>query len=78
MNQTALLVVGGYTKGGAIASVELLDTETGRWQKMADLPKKRYGHSCLLMELQGRDGVLVSGGALTGKEVDFLDLKTGK
>ncbi len=96
-NHTALLVVGGYTKKGAIASVELLDTKTGRWEKLQvrnpllkscpqqcwwvppswpsqDLPKPRYGHSCLMMELAGRPGVLVSGGALTGDEVDFYDL----
>ncbi|TRY80075.1 hypothetical protein TCAL_09323 [Tigriopus californicus] len=77
-NQTALLVIGGYTKDGAISSVELLDTKSGRWEILEDLPRARYGHSCLLMEWAGREGVLVSGGALTGNDVDFLDLKTGK
>ena len=71
------MIIGGYsTANGALSSVELLDTETGKWEKMGDLPKARYGHSCLFMELAGADGVLVSGGALTGDEVDFLDLKT--
>ena len=32
---------------------------------MADLPRARYGHACLLMEWAGAEGVLVSGGALT-------------
>ena len=29
-----------------------------------------------MMELAGAEGILVSGGALTGKHVDFYDLKT--
>ncbi len=29
-----------------------------------------------MMELAGSEGILVSGGALTGKDVEFLDLKT--
>ena len=78
MNDTALLVIGGYSNGGALDSVELLDIESGRWDKLADLPKARYGHACLLMELQGQEGILVSGGALTGADVQFLDLKTNK
>ena len=36
----------------------------------------RYGHSCLMMELAGTEGVLVSGGALTGKSVQFFDLES--
>ena len=35
----------------------------------------RYGHTCLMMELAGVEGILVSGGALTGKHVDFYDIK---
>jgi hypothetical protein len=30
------------------------------------------------MELQGQEGILVSGGALTGADVQFLDLKENK
>ena len=33
-NSTALLVIGGYSEEGALASVELLDTVTGRWEKL--------------------------------------------
>ena len=33
---------------------------------------------CLTMELAGRRGALVSGGALTGSDVQFLDFQTGK
>jgi len=76
VNSTALLIIGGYSQEGALASVELLDIKTGRWEKLQDLPQPRYGHSCLLMELAGSEGILVSGGALTGSDVDFYDLST--
>jgi hypothetical protein len=76
VNSTAILVIGGYSQAGALASVELLDTSTGRWETLPDLPKPRYGHSCLTMELAGSNGVLVSGGALTGSDVQFMDFDT--
>ena len=78
MNSTAILIIGGYNKKGALSSVELLDTKSGNWEKLKDLPQPRYGHSCLKMELAGSEGILVSGGALTGSNVDFFDLKTQK
>lgn len=79
VNDTSLLVIGGYSKyKGPLSTVELLNTVTGKWESLQDLPQARYGHSCLMMELGGREGILVSGGALTGSKVDFLDLKTGK
>ena len=78
INDTALLLIGGYSQSEALSTVELLDIKTGRWEKLADLPQPRYGHSCLLMELAGQQGVLVSGGALTGSDVDFYDIKAGK
>ena len=71
-----MVVIGGYSRSGALDSVELLDTVTGRWESMPSLPQPRYGHSCLTMELAGSEGILVSGGALTGSDVQFLDLKT--
>lgn len=75
VNQTAILIIGGYSDSGALASMELLDVESGKWEKLTDLPQPRYGHACLFMELAGREGILVSGGALTGSDVDFYDLK---
>ena len=75
INQTALMIIGGYSKSGPLDSVEVLNTATGRWEEMPSLPKPRYGHSCLTMELAGRQGVLISGGALTGSDVQFFDLE---
>jgi len=54
VNDTALLIIGGYSSKGALSSVEMLDTQTGRWDRLADLPKARYGHACLMMELHGQ------------------------
>ena len=56
----------------------MLNTATGKWSQLSDLPSPRYGHSCLLMQLKGREGILVSGGALTGEDVQFLDLVSGE
>jgi len=78
VNETAMLIIGGYSQEGPLSSVELLDIKSGRWERLPDLPQPRYGHACLLMELAGQEGVLVSGGALTGSDVDFLNIKTQK
>ena len=42
VNKTAMLIIGGYSQKGALDSVELLDTETGRWEQVEKLPKPRY------------------------------------
>jgi len=76
VNKTAILIIGGYSQNGALDSVELLDIESGKWEHVESLPEARYGHSCLMMELAGTEGVLVSGGALTGKSVQFFDLES--
>ena len=42
LNETAILLVGGYRSGeGALSSVQLLDTQTGRWENIQDLPSPR-------------------------------------
>ena len=55
-----MLIIGGYSQNGPLSSVELLDIKSGRWEKLPDLPQPRYGHACLLMELAGKEGVLVN------------------
>ena len=59
VNDTAMLIIGGYSQDGPLSSVELLDIKSGRWEKLPDLPQPRYGHACLLMELAGQEGVMV-------------------
>ena len=41
VNKTAMLIIGGYSQKGALDSVELLDTETGRWEYVESLPRPR-------------------------------------
>ena len=46
--------------------MEILNLETGRWEKGSDLPEPSYGHACLHTEVGGKEGIMVTGGALTG------------
>jgi len=59
---------------------EVLNLESGHREAGIDLPSASYGHACLVTEIAGQQGVLVTGGALTGKDVRFLsfDEKSGK
>ena len=76
LNTTAVMVLGGWGSEGPLSEVTILDMETGQWRPGPDMTTPRYGHTCLLTELAGRLGVLMAGGALTGKKVEFLDLQT--
>lgn len=78
VNETALMVLGGWAENGATDSVQVLDLVSGDWREGAPLPTPRYGHTCLLTEVQGTPGIMVAGGALGGKQVDFLNLKTSE
>ena len=40
--------------------------DTGEHVMGKDLPEPSYGHACLVTEINGQLGVLVTGGALTG------------
>jgi hypothetical protein len=66
VNSSALMVIGGWGGSAALSSVEVLDVGTGVWLPGPSLPAPSYGHACLRTELSGREGVLVTGGALTG------------
>lgn len=78
VNDTALMVLGGWGEAGALGSVQVLDLVTGRWEAGPALPSPRYGHTCLTTEVAGVRGVIVAGGALAGSQVDFLELGTGE
>ena len=78
LNSTSLMVLGGWGSTGPLASVQVLDLETGEWTDGPEMTRARYGHTCLMTEMGGRPGVMVAGGALTGKVVEFLDLTTGE
>ena len=76
LNSSSVMVVGGWGAAGPLSQVTILNLDTGTWVPGPELSTPRYGHTCLLTELAGRPGVLVAGGALTGKKVEFLDLQT--
>jgi len=78
VNESSLMVLGGWGKEGPLDSVQILDLNTGTWSEGPSLPKARYGHTCLMTEVAGSTGVMVAGGALTGNEVIFLDLATSQ
>ena len=77
LNSSSLMVLGGWGSDGPLSSVQILDLDTGEWRDGPEMVRARYGHTCLLMEMAGRPGVMVAGGALTGKVVEFLDLTSG-
>ena len=67
LNSSSLMVLGGWSSSGQpLASAEILDLDTGSWRPGPQLTRPRYGHTCLLTEMGGRQGVMVAGGALTG------------
>lgn len=78
LNSSSLMVLGGWSSSGPLDSVSVLDLESGTWRQAAPMTRPRYGHTCLKTELGGRPGVMVAGGALSGKVVEFLDLNTGE
>jgi len=76
INDTALMVLGGWGEDDTpLDSVKILDIQSGMWEDGPSLPSPRYGHTCLLTEVAGTQGIMVAGGALSGKQVDFLDLE---
>ena len=76
LNSSRVAVLGGWAENTALDTVLYLDLESGAVVAGPTLPRPRYGHTCLATELAGRPGILVAGGALTGKQVLFLDLET--
>jgi len=78
VNSSSLIVAGGWGAEGALDSVEMLNVETGVWTHLPPMPEPRYGHTCLVTEVYGRLGVMVAGGALSGRKVTFMDMETGE
>jgi Kelch motif len=66
VNESALMVIGGWDGSAALPTVEVLDLAEGVWRSGPSLPAPSYGHACLNTQVAGRDGILVTGGALTG------------
>ena len=79
LNSSSLMVLGGWgSSGQPLASVEILNLDTGSWRPGPELTRPRYGHTCLLTEMGGRRGVMVAGGALTGQVYEAWTLHLKK
>jgi len=78
VNSSTIMVLGGWGGQGPLQSTELINMDTGEHVMGKDLPEPSYGHACLVTEINGQLGVLVTGGALTGKLTRFLSFKTMK
>lgn len=78
VNETTVMVLGGWGGKGPLDSTELINLATGSQSLGKPLPEPSYGHACLVTEINGQSGVLVTGGALTGQKARFLSFKTQK
>jgi hypothetical protein len=78
VNETTVMVLGGWGGSGSIDSTEFINLATGGHAMGQPMPEPSYGHACLVTEINGQSGVLVTGGALTGQRTRFLSLKTQK
>ena len=54
----------------------IFDISTGEWTNTKPNPNPRYGHACVLVKLQGIQGVLVTGG--TEGRIDPSDVYPAK
>ena len=64
-------------------NVDILDTTTGTWHTAESLPVARSAPGCILTEMGGQEGVLLTGGFNTAMgehlyDTLFFDLATGK
>ncbi|TRY78121.1 hypothetical protein TCAL_09781 [Tigriopus californicus] len=78
ISESSLVIVGG-TSGSFLSKVELFDIETYEWTRLSDLRRGRYDHGCLLADVNGTLGVIVTGGQVSSgatSTVEFLNLKT--
>ena len=75
VNSSSLMLVGGWGNGKPLDSVQIVNLSTGRWTEGTPLEQPRYGHACLRTQLRGQDGILVTGGALTGGHLIIIIVK---
>merc|ERR1712179_249180 len=71
VNQSHILITGGYTGKGAVTSSYLYSEETG-FTKIEDMKTPRIWHGCSVI----KDKVFVDGGGEGGRKTEYLDLTT--
>lgn len=68
------LSIGGSNPGVAqTANVDILNTETGEWTPVEQLPVARSAPGCILTEIDGEEGVMLTGGFNTAQGEHLYD-----
>jgi N-acetylneuraminic acid mutarotase len=76
---STIYVLGGKTARGETKRAERVNTATGKWQRLADLPLARSGHTAVLLDNRLHVTGGVSGETLkTYSDHNVLDLRSGK
>lgn len=71
-----VMMIGGRGQGRRVSKLVL---KTGQWVSVAPMKQARRHHACNAITLNGRPGVVVSGGlGGNSSSVEFWDMKTNK
>ena len=61
LDENRVMVIGGSYPDSMKTSI-ILDLTTGEWKIASPPPTERYAHGCLVTEVEGVRGVMVTGG----------------
>ena len=61
LDEFQIMVIGGQGGIHSMSTSMILDIRTGIWTKTNPIPTPRYAHACLLTEVDGVVGVMVTG-----------------
>ena len=73
LNRTRIMTIGGWS-GWNRRETNILDLTTNNWTPGPKLNKGRTSHGCAKMTIGDKDLVVVTGGDVTEKSVEYLDL----
>ena len=78
---SAIILAGGYTNMSSTSMVMSLTREQG-WTMLESMKEARREHACLYVEMEGRKGMLVTGGVGQDEDVlssgEFYDVSSGE
>lgn len=84
INNTHIFIAGGSMYGKPqVEAADILDTTTNTWHSLPNMPLARSAPGCILTEVNGESGILVTGGLNSEqleqtKRTEFLSLSTHK
>ena len=70
-----VVVTGGKGRGNRAVKLSL---RTGKWYSLTRMLEPRKNHACTKLTLNGRPGLVVSGGNLNSTSVEFYDVSSGQ